>query len=298
MKAPAPRFRAMIPGFPKAGKSGAIVPLVEAGFDVLYADFDGNPETVLNLVGDRENFSYLPFEDKVRASRLTEGVSTLAGLSGEPKAYFNYMNFLETGQYVSPDGKTKEKFDPMINWGPETILVTDSSTKLIEAIWNRFLYIIGKTSRRKQDWGAIVNELSYVFDMINSVRNSFHSIVIAHLQTTGDMEMEEDPKNDRSELVKFNNTIKEAKNELVGVRIFPRAVTKAQSENIASKFPIILPAEIDDSGRRIFNLQPRKELAVAVPVLAGRKLPRTLPTETGLLDIFEAVVGYREPVKE
>jgi hypothetical protein len=284
------RFRALILGYPKSGKSGALVALLKAGYQVIYCDFDGNPEVLRNAGEAQENLVYLPFEDKVRKIG-NEG--RLAGISGEARAYLNFMEFLETGKYVSPNGKDREDWGPMLSWGSDTVLVVDSMTRQIDAIWRRYLFSKGTTQKTKRDWGAIVDELSFAIDMIMSTRLACHTIVIAHLQLTGAEEMEEDPNNQRSETVKYNNELKAARAELLGPRLFPRAVTKAQSEVIAGKFPCILPAELNEKGERIFNLQPRKEIPVAVPALA--KLPKTLPMDGGLLTIFQAVTGQTTP---
>ena len=285
------RFRALLVGYPKAGKSGAIVSLLDEGYRVIYNDFDGNPE-ILKLAGPEamKNLIYLPYEDKIRATGIQGTNARLAGVSGEPKAYLRYMEFLETGKYISPDGKIKEDYGPLTSWGPDTFCVTDSITKLTDAIWRRYLHILGRNTRRKQDWGAIVEELNYVAEINMAMRLQCHSIMIAHFQLTGADEMEEDPKNNRSELVEHNNAVKAQKAELIGPRLFPKAVTKAQSEVFAGKFPAILHLTVNDDGKRIFDLQPHKEIPVAIPA-SHAKLPNTLPQETGLLTIFNAVKG-------
>jgi hypothetical protein len=283
------RFRALEVGYPKSGKSGTLRCLLEAGYRVIYNDFDGNPE-VLKINGKRpDNLIYLPYEDKIRATG--DKARIMAGVSGEPKAYLRYMEFLETGKYISPDGKEKEDHGPMISWGPDTFNVTDSITRLIEAIWRRYLFTISRSQRRKQDWGAIVEELSYVAEMNMAMRLSCHSIMIAHFQLTGAEELEEDDNTGkRQDLIEHNNEIKKQKADLIGPRLFPRAVTKAQSEVFAGKFPCILPLIVNDEGKRIFDLQPKKELMVALPA-SHAKVPKTLPQETGLLEIFKAITG-------
>lgn len=290
MKLPT-RFRALILGAPKAGKTGAILSLLEAGYRVIYTDFDRNSE-ILGAASPAasERLVYLPFEDKVRK---TGSQSTLAGVSGEAKAHLRYMEFLETGKYVSPDGAEKEDHGPMSSWGSDTVHVTDSMTSHIEAIWSRYLSLKNKTMRAKQDWGAIVNEYAYVCDMLMAYRLDCHSIVIAHTQTQGDETLDEDTRAERRDIAEHNNKIKQEKLEIFGgLRLFPRAVTKAQSEIIAGKFPCVLPFEVDAGGKRIINLAVRKEIPVAVPATAS-KLPRILPAETGLLQIMQAVTGQK-----
>jgi hypothetical protein len=284
-----PTFRGMITGFPKVGKTGSLVALASAGYKIIYCDFDHNPETLVAFAGDAiDNFVYLPFEDKIR---LTGTAGRLAGVSGEPKAYFRFMEFLERGVYISPDGATKETHGAMTSWGRDTILVLDSMTQLVDAIWRRFLHTVGRTARTKRDWGAIVEELALVVQMMTSARLTCHSITIAHLQLVDAGELEEaDKKGDRQELIVHNNRLRQEKLELMSTHLFPIAVTKAQSMRIAGLFPCILPVEVSAEGRRQFNLTPRKEIEVALPASAA-KLKKTLPIETGLLDIFKAVTG-------
>lgn len=282
------RYRGLHLGFPKSGKTGALVPLIKAGFRIFYCDFDGNPE-VLKLAGEAPNFHYLPFADKIR---MTGESARLAGVSGEPKAYLNWMNFLEEGKYIAPDG-SKENFEPMTAWGLDTIHIVDSMTRLIDAIFRRYLYAVNRSSKRKQDWGAVVDELQFAIEMTMSMRLNCHAIWIGHLQLVSSGELEEDDNSGkRSELVEHNNALKRQVAEIMEPRLFPVAVTKAQSQKIAGLFPCILPFEVNSSGKRIINLQPRKEIDVAIP---ARLTEKTFPAETGLLNVFSALTGLTKP---
>src|SRR5260221_11782751 len=107
--AAAPRFRGMVMGLPKAGKTGAAACLANAGWEIGILDFDDNPDPLVAFVRPecRKNVSIVTLWDKINLG-APKGGKDMVGLSDEPTALVNAFKALNNWG----------KFEPEHDWGP------------------------------------------------------------------------------------------------------------------------------------------------------------------------------------
>lgn len=287
------RFKAIIVAEPKTGKTGSIASLVNAGYRVIVAAFDPGYDILLNLIEPevQKNLIILPFSDRKGfqgpQSRIT------VGNIGEPLAFAKFANFLNDGKARQAACQGGEIVDlgPSDKWGRDTFLVIDNLTSMSECAMSRLLAQLGRDRlrRTRKDWGSSAAEVDDVLIQMTSEFFSYHLIVLAHWQVQGPREWEDEDKNN-IEKSDYNNELRKAEAELIPTKMVPMSIGRKLSKNLISHFPSALWAEVNDRGERIFNLAPTSVRDSGVPVRPGT-LPKTLPIETGLLTIFNAVTG-------
>lgn len=291
-----PRFRGAFIAPPKTGKTGAIAALVNSGrFRVIYCAFDPGWDMLLQYVEPEHmhNLLIFPFEDKRHMADPDErGVMSVKVL-GEPKAYLRFLNLLETGTgrlCRQQGGEVIELGDPEL-WDDHTIVVVDNMTPLSKAANERYLYLAHKTAtnRRRKDWGLVQDDIDAQLMMMVSSRFSYHVILLAHWKIQGPQEPMDDDKSNQDK-VDFVNELREREAELIPTKMVPRAIGRVLSETLLQHYTSVFWGETDANGKRIINLRPSAGRDSGVPVRPGT-LPDTLPIETGLLTIFEAVTG-------
>jgi hypothetical protein len=290
---PAYRFKEIVIASPKTGKTGAIAVLVNAGYRVILAAFDPGYDILLNLVEPEHmhNLIILPFADK-RGFKGKDSKITVGHMS-EPTAFAKFAAFLNDGKArrARCQGGEVIELGASETWGTDTFLVVDNLTTLSKDAWARWLSMAGRDALHwnKRDWMISQAEVDSVLIQLASDEYSYNLIVLAHWDVKGPREYEdEDKKNpDKSD---YNNELREREKDLIPTKQVPVSIGRALSKTLTQHFPTCVWAEIDDSGRRIFNLEPTAVRDSGVPVRAGT-LPKTLPIETGLLQIFEAVTG-------
>ena len=82
--------------------------------------------------------------------------------------------------------------------------------------------------------------------------------------------------------------------EIVPTRLFPSALGRMLSPEIGGRLPTMILAEAQtraNSTKRGLVTEPRPEIDLKGPV---KVIPKTLPIESGLLTIFEAL-GHKAP---
>jgi len=292
------RFKGIIIASPKTGKTGSIAALVNAGYRVILAAFDPGYDILLNLIdpAQQDNLIILPFEDR-RGFQGMDSKAMTVGRLGEATAFAKLASFLNDGRARQAECQGGEivELGPSDTWGYDTFLVVDNLSSMGTAAFERSLSLQGKTQRTKnrRDWGFAQDEVDNVLIQLASSYYHYHLVVLAHWDVQGPREWEdEDKKNpDKTD---YNNEIREREKDLVPTKQVPKSIGRVLSRNLIRHFPTCVWAEIDDSDRRIFNLEPTAVRDSGVPVRAGT-LAKTLPIETGLLSIFEAVTGKPAP---
>jgi len=154
-----------------AGKTGALTPLVKAGYRIRIIDLDDGLDALIDHCKheklDLSQIEYQSFRDKIKMTQ--QGVKVV----GAPKAYVDTMRALECW----PDDES----DPA-EWGSDTILVLDSLTNAGRAAfqWARAMDPSNKDPRR---WYMTAQSL--IEDLIaNLTSEAFHTnvIVISHVE--------------------------------------------------------------------------------------------------------------------
>jgi hypothetical protein len=154
-----------------AGKTGALAPLVEAGYDLRIVDFDSGLDSLISIVRHKDpallgKIGFNTFRDKMQMSQ--QGPKVV----GAPKAYVSALKSLERW----PDDES----DPS-QWGEKTILVIDSLTNagLAALRWAKGMNPSAKDPRQ---WYSAAQDI--IQDLVaNITDDSFETnvIVISHI---------------------------------------------------------------------------------------------------------------------
>lgn len=290
---PTQRFKAILVAAPKVGKTGSIAALINAGYRVVVAAFDPGYDILLSLVdpAHRDNLTILPFEDRRGFTTATSKMTV--GMVGDPVAFPKFVEFLNTGKArrAACQGGDIIDLGASDTWGTDTFLVIDNLSSLSKAAFARLLKMQGvdKQSRRRRDWGLAADEVDDILIQLASSFYRYHLIVLAHWYVQGPREWEDEDKVHKDK-TDYNNELRQREEKLIPTKQVPVSIGRTLSRNLLQHFPTVCWAEIDAMDRRIFNLSPSASRDSGVPVRPGT-LPKTLPIETGLLTIFNAVTG-------
>lgn len=151
-----------------AGKTGALVSLAEAGFNVNVLDFDNGVE-ILKQLASPEARARIDVETHVDTYKQSGGKMVpaipLTGLSGAMKVLDNWPG----------KGKPTE-------WGPETVFALDSLTMMGKFAMNHALSLNGRLGQQAQiqDWGQAMDIQENVCAMLYGTLKC-HVIVMAHI---------------------------------------------------------------------------------------------------------------------
>lgn len=273
--------RILLVGFPKAGKTGALASLVDAGFKLRILDYDGNTESLFAYVKDKSklaNVDIVHLEDKLRnGQRFVETV-------GIPTAFSDGMKLMDRWKYTDIDG-TEVDLGQSKDWGPDTVVVVDSMTAMGEAAKRRAMAMMNKTPLNMSQpvWGLAIGDQQHFIEKFTSPNNRYNIIVTSHPKLISP----KDAGKDDSELTK---ELKEKVAELVPTRYFPNALGQGLPQVIGGAFPTILEVTpVYGPGtkvRRVIKTQPRPDLDVGIPV---PNIPAELDISDGLVRIFDAL---------
>lgn len=273
--------RMLIVGYPKAGKTGGLASLLNAGFKMRFLDLDGNYEPLLNYADpDRlANLDILSFEDPIAMSAGNQ----FAGVVGRPMAYANALNALDHWKYKDENG-TDVDLGRSRDWGPDTIVVLDSLTALGQAAFARSMHLQNKTPLTVTDrvWGfAMSEQLSFVKRLMSSA-NRHHTIVLAHLTMLG-------PKEIRKGDDAITSQVKQEIADLLPTRLWPNALGRKLPQEIGGEFPMIVEMKnkvVNRKEKHIITTVAREELDLGVPNAA---IPAELDISDGMLKLFETL---------
>jgi hypothetical protein len=137
-----------------------------------------------------------------------------------------------------------------------------------------------------------------LMQMLTAADIPCHVIVTSHLKMIGPKVEAETDKD--SEVTQIAKEVKARAAEMIPTRFYPSAIGQGLPPLIAQHFPAAALAELEEVNgkvRRVIRTQPRPDCTViGVP---GKGLPPTLPLESGLLTIFNALLkGGTEPAQQ
>jgi hypothetical protein len=248
---------------------GSLVSLVKAGYKLRILDFDNLLDILKYKILDEcpdciDNVEYRTIRDRYKAG--AQG----SVLDGTPKAWVTAIRMLDHWKYTDEDGTEIDLGKPAL-WGPDTILVVDSLSRLCDAAYDFHESIIPRGKSGDYDGRAVYgnsqDDVEKVLAMLTSRGFATNLIVIAHgiYQDLPD------------------GTTK----------IFPQGVGQKLSPKIPQYFPNYIRYK-NVGGKRIMQLvsDPMIDLANTRPDAFKEK---TLPIETGLAEFFAALRG--QPAK-
>jgi len=239
----------MFIGASGTGKTGALVSLLAAGYELRIIDLDSGLDALVNHAKeqrlDLSKVQYQSFRDKMKSSP-TGTVSV-----GAPKAYANTLTALE---------KWDDGSDPA-SWGPNVILVIDSLTNLGQAAF-RWAKHMNPTVKDPRQWYSVAQSL--IDDLLMNVTGEFFKtnvIIISHIEIT--------------------------ENKDGTVKHYASAIGKALGPKIPRNFNTLLLAESSGTGanvKRKIKTMPTGMVDLKNP--APMRIDAEYPLETGLATIF------------
>lgn len=278
------RFRGLVVGKPKVGKTGSVAELANRGYRVIIAAFDPGADVIYQFVKPecRDNIIILPYQD--RRSFAEAGKLMVKTVGAD--AFGKFAILIDEGRARDIHGNVHD-FGPADTWDDKTVLVLDNLTSFSKAAYDAYLARAGnnRAGLRRKDWGLSAAEVDQMLIWLTGSYFKFHLVILAHWKVQGPQAWDEDTDGEKSD---YNNELRQREKELIPTRMVPVSIGRQLSENLTYHFPTVVWVEVTDDGRRIFNLKPSSVKDVGVPVPVGR-LADELPIETGLADILEAV---------
>lgn len=237
-----------------SGKTGALAPLVKAGYDLRIVDLDKGLDALIAHCQheglDLSKIQYQSFRDRIKMTQQGPKVD------GAPKAYVQAMQALEQWD----DGSNPAE------WGKDKILVLDSLTNAGRAafLWAKAMDPANKDPRRWYN-----NAQSIIEDLIaNLTSDSFctNVIVISHI-----------------ELVTSEAGLTKG---------YASSIGKALGPKLPRFFNTMLlsePKGFGESVKRTIKTLPTSMIDLKNP--APFKIKKEYPIETGLAEIFKELLS-------
>lgn len=137
--------KAIVLGESGSGKTGALISLVEAGFDLRILDFDNGLSYLANLIKTRcpdkqKNVIFETCQDNF------DSINGKPSMVGQPVAMAKGTNLINHWKTDTED------LGPVSEWGSNDVLVIDSLTFMAEAALRAVMAIKGR-SNQKPEWG-------------------------------------------------------------------------------------------------------------------------------------------------
>lgn len=276
-------IRALLTGFPGAGKTGSLACLANAGFKLRILDFDGNPESLLKYTkrAALKNIDIMSFEDPQAFT------GSFVGTKGAPSAFIKCCKALDSWKYTDPDG-TEVDLGASSTWGGDTIVVLDGLTGLSQACFARAQAMMNKTplNTTQAVWGLAIQDQANFIRRLTAASNLHHVIAISHLKMIGPKAIEGGDNQANAEL-------KERMIDLVPTRYYPTALGQQLPQTICGEFPIVLNINSQVKGgkvKRTIRFQPVEEMDLKLPVpLKALDSLTDLGVDDGILRVFDAM---------
>lgn len=254
-------FKTLFVGDSGTGKTGALLSLIMAGYNIKMLDFDNGADTLVQLIKKYcperlHQFDYITLRDKFKADPV-HGIK----IDGNAKAYKQGIKYL---------GKWDDDTLPA-EWGKDTIFVLDTLSSFGRAafLWAQSLSPLSNAGNKadgRQWYGTAQDSVKLVLDLLTSKEFKCHVIVTSHVQ-----------------LIEVQKDVYKGQVSAIG---------KALGSDIPKVFNTMLQAESIGTGDSV----KRTILTKSTGLMENKTtipwaLEKKLPLETGLATIFEKVTG-------
>lgn len=259
------------------GKTGSLLSLVEAGYNLRIADFDNGLDILVGLIKRK-------YPDPAKAAELFSRIDyhTLTDsfrVSG--------VNLIPTSANAWPRligllDKWSDKIGPITTWSPQDILVIDSGTFAGRAA----MRFIAQLNNRlavppyMSDYLEAQRKLESLYDMLYSTAVKCNVIVLTHIK----------------EIYKIEEKMVQnaaGKDQIIRAKIAgteklyaETGIGQALSPIIGRFFNAILQADMI-AGRRVIRTEPHTNITLKNP--APKAVKAILELDTGLAEYFKAV---------
>ena len=284
------------------GKSGAIVPLILAGYKVRAIDVDNGEDIVLDCLRNPDSpyfalASKLDLADVFRYETVNHKMITLDLGKDEvriqPSAAIVWPRIEKLLHEWKEDSGVK--LGSITSWGPDTVLVIDSSTF---AGYAAFAYVqqinnhLGQTSGNswRRDIGGAQEHLESMLRLLYSSAVKCHVIVITHINYLNESWQE-------SEGGTRTRVVSSSADGIFGSdRAYPSSIGRALGPKFGRYFNNVVEMRIEGTGanvRRVIHTTPQG--AVNVKTSSPFSLRRTYDVSTGLAEIFATLRHQEQP---
>jgi hypothetical protein len=250
-------------GDAKSGKTGSLISLVKAGYLLRILDMDD----LLDYLKGKIEAECPELIDNVEARTLRDKRKmTPLGpiIDGQPKAFIDAIKMLDNWKYKDAEGNEINLGSPY-QWGPKCILVLDSLSRFCDSAYDFREPLTPKGESGKYDARAVYGDAQDAVEntlaTISSKTFGTNVIVICHGLY---MDLPDGTK-----------------------KIFPQGVGQKLSPKIPQYFPSYI-RYINRGGKRTIQLESDPMIDLANP--RPSEIPKTLPTETGLAEIFKVLL--------
>lgn len=246
--------KAMLAADSGSGKTGALAPLVDAGFNLRILDFDNGLSVLKGYVKDKTKLKNVHYVDQ-----LQDQMKLLAGRIGIQKApaFQRAMDALDKGgkEFWGAD------IPPLDKWTSQEVLVLDSLTMAGRTSLQMVMQAnaAGFKSPEIQHYGTAMDNIEKWVQILMSSDVKCHVIINTHVTgVDGD------------------------------ARLYPDALGSKLPPKIGKYVDNLYGLRLT-GGKRMFLTQKDGLLALksAVP------LPEQIPIEQGWLTVFEAITGKK-----
>lgn len=282
-----PRILAV--GRPGTGKTGALAALVNAGFRLGIADFEGNLNPLVRYIKPEllNSVNVVTLRDKIGISD-----TQLVNSVGQPMAFRNSWKLVDGFKGVTLGGEEAD-WGPVKDWDPRTVFVIDGLTQMGDAAFRRTRALNSRTlnNTRIQDWGVVQQELAAYFYTLESTV-SCPVYVISHLKMIGPKLL------DAEKVAASEEVVAEVNARIVDVvptRLYPTAPGQNLAQTIAGQFDTCIYFDTKEvsGGKTVLVIRtaptPAVDVKVAVP-----GIPAELPVATGLLTLMNGLTGRND----
>lgn len=246
-----------------SGKTGSLASLASQ-YQLFILDFDNG----LDILTD-PGILKPEFRKNVRYETLTDKLHELGGkiICDNPTAWSRAISLV--GRWKDRD----HDFGPVTSWRPDRILVIDSATLMGPATLRYSMSVNRKTERTLQMWGDAISRNEDFLAWLYSDAVKCHVIVTAHIRTIDLMEHDE---------------------EIYDIHGFPSFLGKQLPRHAGRYFNTTIMAVSRGSGAGVKRLiRTRTEGVIDLKVAAPSIVPKELPLETGMLDLFNILTSKK-----
>jgi len=264
--------RLLLLGYPKAGKTGAIAALANAGRKVRYLDFDNNIDSLRQYTNkdSRKNIDRVPCLDRLDFKKFGTG-----DIGIDLTSFVSWPTMVAALEKWPSDGSNPSE------WDNNNVLVFDSLTAMAQARWRATLKLNARRDAR-MNYKLVQDQIA---DLLTLIRDNIRCpvVVLAHIQIVGpDFHVDEDIED-------INLKEKILYKKLQGAQIIdpyfgPVSVGQKGAQVLPSLFSGVALLHASDMGRFIYTT-PRNGFHLAVPVPG---LDKELPISTGLATLINA----------
>lgn len=265
-----------------SGKTGALMALAAAGYNVRILDLD-NGVDILEDLSTQPRYAGIPPE-RLSAITITETMKIIGNKVYPSKGDVWQKSINLLANWV--DGE--RRYGAIKTWTPNDVLVIDSLTFLAKAAHNAHLALNGKLFKEvsqnegRRDIGAAQSMIEDLLKLLYDVSVPCHVILISHVTYTN--------------ATSGSQPDRDSEQHWIGGQGFPSAIGRALSPRIPRYFNNMLICRTVGAGlhakHRIFpTAQIVEGQVINAKTTRPSKMPPEFPIETGLADFFRLIRG-------